>query len=72
MSYYTLIRNGQIIGTKELNDAMVERLERHGTKVIPADAPERNSWKPGRMDRRERMTYERATFADVLAAGRRV
>lgn len=71
MAHYTLVRNGKVLGTKALTDAMADRLERQGTQVIPVAEPVRVTWQPGRVDRRQRLAQERPSFQDVIAVGRR-
>jgi hypothetical protein len=70
MSHYTIVRNGRHCGTKALTDAMAGRLEAQGVELIPVAEPIR-VWVPGRATRQQRLAQERATFAEVIAIGRR-
>lgn len=71
MAHYTLVRNGKVLGTKALTDAMADRLAAGGTQVIPVAEPVVATWKPGRVSRRQRLAQERPAFRDVIAVGRR-
>jgi phytoene dehydrogenase-like protein len=71
MAHYTLVRNGKVAGTKALTDAMAARLEARGVELIPVAEPVRAAWVPGRSSRQVRLAQERATFAEVIAGGRR-
>lgn len=70
MSHYTIIRNGRHCGVKALTDAMAGRLEAQGVELIPVVEPIR-VWIPGRASKQQRLRQERATFAEVIAIGRR-
>jgi type IV secretory pathway ATPase VirB11/archaellum biosynthesis ATPase len=71
MAHYTLVRNGRVIGTQALTDAMADRLAARGTQVIPTAEPVRAAWVPGRAARKVRLAQERPSFQDVIAGGRR-
>lgn len=70
MSHYTIVRNGRHQGVKALTDAMASRLEAQGVELIPTAEPIR-AWIPGRASRQQRLSQQRATFAEVIAIGRR-
>lgn len=71
MAHYTLVRNGKVVGTQALTDAMAARLEARGTELIPVAEPVRAAWVPGRASKQQRLRQERPTFGDVIAVGRR-
>lgn len=71
MAHYTLVRNGKVLGTQALTDAMADRLAARGTQVIPVAEPVRATWTPGRTPRQVRLAQERPSFQDVIAGGRR-
>lgn len=67
MAHYTLVRNGKVLGTQALTDAMASRLEAKGVELLPVAEPVRARWVPGQASKQRRLAHERLGFADTLA-----